>query len=418
MARVDELDKTIAYQERAEHQQKQEARLKTKLVETRTANTYAATRIANISDPVERDIVSFNHWARKQLGINPGKWLCREGDPYFTEEKEVHFRDATFQEKREARGLPKDETRALSISSNAAGLFTVFTMPAKLTEWQRYYCNYIGVVDELNTPGGEPFRHTISDPSTLYAEIVAPGNSSGVAVEKDTIFRSVTSTPQKFYSVCAIDRELFQDSSYDITDVVSKSVGMAHGRGKSYAFTTGNGYNSSGTLTTGLVPAATTFGVKVGSALSTTFSNLDALWNLVGTIDWAYQENLALFMHQATWNAISQARDTAGRYYVNVGGYSADQSGKPLLTLRGHKVVIVNDMSQLTDSGHNCCIVACDPSLFIMRRVAGSMSMEINPYRVQNKDQIEVYARDRVDLVFVGQQYGVNSVPSIAYLST
>jgi HK97 family phage major capsid protein len=389
MAQADKLQVQIEQEERNEKLEKVEESTRVKQDESRLV-----TR-PQLNENSERK--AFNSWVQRSSGF---------GSNVKDSDIEVCFNPYAREHRFELPDFDTAEKRVgLGTQTGSVGAYLIPTLvPQAILHFMRYYCPLMQNVRVERTENGDPINWPSYDATGMVAGIVA---EQGTPTEQDPVFGKVPLNAFTFRNFVAIDNELIQDSVVDLVPLVSNMIGEACGRGIDLACVTGTS-STGGTVTNSILGAAAAGGVvQTGSAISTL--SFDPLISMKTTVDKVYADNGAYFMNYATVGSLRLVKDTTGRYiwadYLNP-VLAGEQEA-----IRGHKVIVSNNISAFGASGHNTFVVFTDPKLFLIRMVK-DIVITINPYLLEKTNQIAIFYKFRLDSNFVGP------TQSITYLST
>jgi HK97 family phage major capsid protein len=224
-------------------------------------------------------------------------------------------------------------------------------------------------------PRGTAVNFPVLEDTGHSAAIVTEGSAS--ATGPDITFAAVAFGRVSTYrsGIVGVSLELYQDSAYDLGNLIADSVTPAFARGVGAAFTA--------TLLT-----SASSGVTAGSA---TVIAPDELYSLIDSVDESYQANASCLMRRSTLTALRKLKTTGGGNYLFPEARDAD--GYP--TLLGYRVYVSPSMGALSTGAKP--ISFGDHSKFIRRQVANSFTVRRYVERYAELGQITFEAFMRTD---------------------
>lgn len=217
------------------------------------------------------------------------------------------------------------ESRAQgTATAGAGGVFVPTDLKNYVIESLMAHGGIYSIARVFATDSGNTIAIPTNDDTANKATIVGQGASVGAAT--DLAFDSKTFGAFKYSTgVLKVNQELLDDSQYDITSFIMKKLGIRMSRGWSDHVAKGNGT----TQPEGIVTALTSLGAAgIGVSLAAgSFTNADALMDLQGSIDAAYNNPSCRFvLNQATLNTIRKFKTNTGEY---IWQYPDFQKGLP-----------------------------------------------------------------------------------------
>jgi HK97 family phage major capsid protein len=262
------------------------------------------------------------------------------------------------------------------------------------------------VARQVETTSGGPISWATLDDTSSTSELVAENISASPG---DLAFGAVTSTAAKFSSkIVPISFELLKDSRIDIEKVVLDALAVRLARAMNYYFTIGTGIGQP----QGAVGAASLgFQMAVGN---TGRVDSDGLMSLFHSVDLAYRysPSAAFMMHDQTFKAVKQLKDSNSRPLWLPATESALAGDGDFDTLMGARLVINQDMSPMAANAKS--ILFGDWSKYLIRDVRESLIMRFTDSAYAKFGQVGFLAFARADGRFIDAG-NANSI-SLAYL--
>lgn len=284
----------------------------------------------------------------------------------------------------------RGRVQAIAEGSPATGGFLVPTlvMPQVLVKLKAFG-GMRTVANVMQTASGGPMSWPTMDDTTSTGEIVA---ENVVAASSDLTFGQVTSIPVKFSSkIVPVSMEVLQDAAVNIESVVLDALAKRIARAQNTYFTTGTGTGQP----QGVVNAAGLgYTMPNGNTTSMTF---DGLMNLYHAVDPAYRQspNCAFMMHDSTFKAVKQLKDTQGRPLWLPTTSGAFQGDQQFDTLLGKRLVINQDMAPMAANAKS--VLFGDFSKYMIRDVMDVLILRFTDSAYAGKGQVGFLAWARSD---------------------
>ena len=254
--------------------------------------------------------------------------------------------------------------RAQSIATGAAGGYTVATDLAKQIEvGLKFFGGMRQNAKAITTTGfgslDWPTMNDTLNPGKRLNATTVPGTADELDLSfGQVVFNSYTYTTQKI----AIQRELLQDSAFDLEGFIKDAFITRIGRVQNTDFTVGTGVNQP----TGVITASTQGIVAaVGGATSVTYNNLV---DVMHSVDIAYRPNAKYMFHDLTLAAIRKLTDNYGRPLLGLGINGGDADA-----ILGSPYIVNNDIPVMAANASS--ILFGDFQKYIIRDIADSMSI-------------------------------------------
>ena len=344
--------------------------LETTEAEEPPAEASAPPAPAKNSRPIE-DLRN-EHARRQTRKVNPAPGYVRDyNDRQATRDSAMAFRgwclgrEATEEQRAAAHrvGLnldgpltvnlnPTEEQRAQSTAVGAGG----YTIPqgflAELEKKRAFFNNLRTVARVIRTSSGNQMPMPTVDDTGVLAAQVAENTATAAA---DFTVGQVMFGAYTIKSVVTSSLELLQDSGLNLGAIVGELLGERLGRLEAQAFAVGTGTNQPQGIVTGASAGKTT--------AAATAITVNELYDLVNSVDMAYQSTGAFMMNQSIWTYILKLQDLQGiNLLQRVIGYA--EGAQPMLF--GKPVIINNNMEASPTTGKVTAIFG-DFSKFYIR---------------------------------------------------
>lgn len=276
----------------------------------------------------------------------------------------------------------KREFRDLSVSSGAAGAFTIpegFVPNLEIALLQ--FGGMRAVADVMRTDTGNPLPWPTTDDTSNEGEIVGENADFGASV--DPKFGAVVFNAYKYSSKpVLVPFELLQDNAVNLANVLGTMIGDRIGRIQNKHFTTGD----AGAKPKGIVTAST-LGITAASATAVT---ADELLQLVHKVDPAYRPGATWMMHDDILLEVRKLKDGNGQYLWQPGL----MQNMPNL-LYGYLYVVNQSMDSTIAAGKKTFLFG-QLSKYKLRDVA-TIRLKRLDERYAEKDQVAFIAFMRSD---------------------
>jgi HK97 family phage major capsid protein len=230
--------------------------------------------------------------------------------------------------------------RAQAEGTGAAGGFLV---PAgfiqKITERLKAFGGISGEAEHIDTGSGNPLPWPTNDDTANEGEIVAenatPAGGADLVLGQKTLGAYKYTSEGVGGAPLKVSFELAQDSTFNLEEFVQRKLSERIGRKQARDWAQGTGTGQP----LGLLPGGTSSTIVASNAVGMTFPNIVSTTH---AIDVAYREDgeCVWVMNDAIFALLENLTDTAGRPLLAMSGDSI--AGKPVMTLRGYRVVIDN----------------------------------------------------------------------------
>lgn len=286
------------------------------------------------------------------------------------------------------------ELRAQTIGTSTAGGYMVpTTLLAKITERKKAFGGVASVANVFPTDNGEPRRWVSNDDTgnegVIRAEGAAPasGGADLTFGEKRLGAFSYTA-PGDSNNPLKVSRELVQDSTFDIQDLIVRKLTQRILRKQARDWVNGTGTTMPFGLATGTAVAANTF-----DNATPTYADL---LNAIHQVDPDYRDAAVWTFNDYTLSLIEGIVDGNGRPLLN-NANDGIQVGRSNQTLLGYRVIIDQAWANYADAGTNKWGAFGDLySGYVIREVAGA-ELIVNPYTSAHQGLIEFTLHMRAD---------------------
>ena len=283
------------------------------------------------------------------------------------------------------RGLSEHEYNILSRAQSTSNSEGGYTIPTDLAnEIIKGMAAYGGVRENarvMTTAGGNTLNFSYNDDTAVGVGLIT--EASAITADDDTAFSQVSFSAYKYGTAVYINRELIEDSAFDIVAYIEELFAERFGRGLNAKYTTGTGSSQPRGCAYNL-----TTGVTLADQDAITF---DEVLDLKHSVDPAYRRNGKFMLNDATLLAIKK---------LSVGTGDARPLWQPSLvlgqpdTIDGSQYFVNQDMDGL--GSLKTPMVYGDFSKFMIRDVAGMRIVKSDQYKVLN-DQLTVVGWMRTD---------------------
>ena len=283
------------------------------------------------------------------------------------------------------RGLTDNDYNILSRAQSTTNSEGGFTIPTELAnEIIKGMAKFGGVRDNsrvMTTSGGNTLNFTYNDDTSNGVGLIS--EAAAITADDDTVFSQVAFGAYKYGSALYINRELIEDSAFNIVNYIEELFAERFGRGLNALYTTGTGSSQP----KGVATAAAT-GVTLADQDAITFSEILTLKH---SVDPAYRNNGKFMLNDATLLAIKK---------LSIGSGDARPLWQPSFalgqpeTIDGSQFIINQDMNGL--GSLKTPMLYGDFSKFMIRDVAGMRLVKSDQYKVLN-DQLTVVGWMRTD---------------------
>lgn len=286
------------------------------------------------------------------------------------------------------------ELRAQSEGVGSEGGFLVPTeFRQKIVDRMVAFGGLASEVEVINTSTGGPLEFPTLDDTASEGEIIAEG--AQFTGGEDLVFGTASLGAYKYTSSGSgsaplrVSVELLQDSAFDVAALVARKMGERIARAEAAHWTQGTGSGEP----QGIAGSSITEDADVDVHDTIDYDDIIDLETL---LDPAYESGAKWIMSKATWSAIRQVVDQAGRPLVmdnQISGIGA----RPAQSLLGYPVVLDQDMPDFPGAGNEKFIALGDwREAYVIRRVA-NLTVVVNPYTRANFGQVEYTAWERAD---------------------
>jgi len=319
--------------------------------------------------------------------------------------------------------LAETRTGTINISAGSQGDYLVpqNVVGSEVERFMKYMFPARSAMTVRSFASGQSFKYPTADGTSMYLQIVSQGTDTNPLVNSQyamaPVFGQVNFNECPVFSATIpISLEVLQDNvlgEQGLTALVSQLVGTAIGRTYDYSCVTGLGYNGSGSLSGGVLPAALNGVEATGSAVSSTLTYADIL-KLEGSIDPNYlnMPDCAFIMSNGTKFNLLGVNDNQGRpLFLN---YLDPSQGKLIDQVHNHQLWLTPSMADnnsAANSGHNIFMVLAPFSHFLLRQV-DEVKIVFNPWQMMSSRYVLLNVEHRFDCNYIGPSN------SIAYLST
>ena len=292
------------------------------------------------------------------------------------------------------RTVPRtaEEARAMSTTTNSEGGYTVPTDLVRQIEIAMLEYGGVREVSRIirTESGNQLDIPTVNDTGNTGS---IEGENDALA-ETDVTFGTKALNAYKISSdLVKIPFELFQDSAFDLSELLGSLLGDRIARNAAALYTTGTGSGQPNGVVT-----ASALGVTAAGTAAITSDELIDLFHSVGR---AYRRNGTFMFADATAKLIRKLKDGDSQYLWQPGL----QAGQPD-TLLGRRVVTNDDMPAATTGLKS--VLFGDFSKFWIRDVASVRIRQLNE-RFADNDQIGYVAILRTDSELCGNA-GINPI--------
>ena len=292
------------------------------------------------------------------------------------------------------RSAPKtaEEARAMSTTVDSEGGYTI---PTDLVRNIEIAMLEFGGVREvariIRTEGGNQLDiPTVNDTGNTGS---IEGENDALATTDVTFGTKALNAYKVSSDLVKIPFELFQDSAFNMGELLGQLLGERIARNAAALYTTGTGSSQPNGAVT-----ASALGVTAAGAAAITADELIDLFHSVGR---SYRRNGTFMMADATAKLIRKLKDGDSQYLWNPG----IQAGQPDVLL-GRPVVTNDDMPAATTGLKS--VLFGDFSKFWIRDVANVRIRQLNE-RFADNDQIGFVALLRTDSELCGNA-GINPI--------
>lgn len=283
------------------------------------------------------------------------------------------------------RGLTDADYNVLSRAQSTSATEGGYTIPTELAnEIIKGMAKFGGVRENarvMTTTGGGTLNFTYNDDTANGIGLIS--EAAAITADDDTVFSQVAFGAYKYGSAVYINRELIEDSAFNIVSHIEELFAERFGRGLNALYTTGTGSSQP----KGVAVAAAT-GVTLADQDAITFSEILTLKH---SVDPAYRNNGKFMLNDATLLAIKK---------LSIGTGDARPLWQPSFalgqpeTIDGSQFIINQDMNGL--GSLKTPMLYGDFSKFMIRDVAGMRLVKSDQYKVLN-DQLTVVGWMRTD---------------------
>jgi HK97 family phage major capsid protein len=283
------------------------------------------------------------------------------------------------------RGLTDADYNVLSRAQSTSSTEGGYTIPTELAnEIVKGMAQYGGVRENskvMTTSGGNTLNFAYNDDTANGVGLIS--EAAAITADDDTVFSQVAFSAYKYGSAVYINRELIEDSAFNIVSYIEELFAERFGRGLNALYTTGTGSSQP----KGVAVAAAT-GVTLADQDAITFSEILTLKH---SVDPAYRNNGKFMLNDATLLAIKK---------LSIGSGDARPLWQPSFaigqpeTIDGSQFIINQDMNGL--GSLKTPMLYGDFSKFMIRDVAGMRLVKSDQYKVLN-DQLTVVGWMRTD---------------------
>lgn len=287
------------------------------------------------------------------------------------------------------------ERRDMSLT-NASGGFTVPQgFYARLVEAQRAWgaFNDEGLVDVLETDGGNPIPVPLEDDTANSAAIVNEGTA--MSTSTDAVFAQVTLGAFMYRSLIRVSLELLQDSAFDVNAYAARKLGVRLGRAFNTHATTGSNSGQPQGVFHASVGASTGHTAATGNTLNFPYVSMVALEH---SLDPGYRQNAKWMFSDALLQALKTQVDGQNRplWQPNYAGLTDGTSTFTKFpgTILGYPYVINQDVP--VPAANARCIAFGDFKHYIVRRVRGMTIVRASERFIEN-GQVGFFLFARMD---------------------
>lgn len=232
---------------------------------------------------------------------------------------------------------PTEEQRAQSTSGSAGGYMIPQGFLAELEKKRLAFNPLRGVARVIRTDSGNTMPMPTVDDTSNTGALVAENTATSAT---DFTLGQVSFGAYSYKSVVNCSLELLQDTGLDLGAIVGELLGERLGRSEAAAFATGTGSSQ---------PQGVTVGASAGkTTASATAITINEIYDLVNSLDAAYQPNASFMFHQTVWTYLLKLQDSTGLNLIQRNlGYAESVAPR----LLGYPVVINNNMNSAITTG-------------------------------------------------------------------
>lgn len=297
----------------------------------------------------------------------------------------------------EARDITEGGNQGAHIGSySSLGFFVPTGFVDRVEQAKKWYSSFDDVAQVMRTGTGNALPYPVSNDTSNKAVVV---DEATPVTELDVTANHVVLTAYKLKSgLIKASNELLQDSAIDVEGWLAQRFAERFGRGEEAYFTTGSGSDQPTGILTDIAASGATAVTAIGSAANdgsaadgTNSIGYQDLVNLEHSVDPSYRQRARYMMSDNVLGHLKTRLDKFGRplWVPSV------IVGEPAL-LNGYPYSINQSMSQAVAAG-NTTMVFGDFSKFVVRRVAGSMSVKRLAELYAVSDEVGFLAFERVD---------------------
>jgi len=236
------------------------------------------------------------------------------------------------------------------------------------------------VAEIIRTTTGSPLPWpTVDDTSNTGAAI---GENSGANTTDISVGQQTWYAHKQTSNFVKVPFELFRDSMVNLESFIGSLLGERLGRREETLFTTGTGAGEPYGIVNGSVAGKTT-----ASATAVTF---DEIYDLINSVDPAYQVNAGFMLHSGILNAVRKLKDGQGQYLWQ----PSSQMGMPSM-LAGFPYYRNQSMQSTLATGTKTFLFG-DLSKYKIREV-GTVRLRRLDERFADNDQVGFIAFTEID---------------------
>ncbi|WP_083459954.1 phage major capsid protein [Jiangella muralis] len=285
-------------------------------------------------------------------------------------------------------------TNAQGTTPDAEGGYTVPPgFLQKLVEVQKSFGGLAPEVDSFTTETGNTIEFPTLDDTASTGGITA--EHAAVTSGTDLVFGTVNLQAFKYTSAGAganlplrVSVELLQDSAFDITGLVSRTLGTRIARKQAVDWVTGTGT----TLPFGIARAGLTADVTLAAGNALTYQKL---LDIETALDPAYEQNAKWAFNKATFQAIRALVGSDGRPLIQEAA-EAGIGGRPARSLLGYPVVIDQAFPNHNTLSAKWGVLGDLREAYVIRRVS-NLVVIVNPWTRASNGEVEYIAWERAD---------------------
>jgi HK97 family phage major capsid protein len=230
-----------------------------------------------------------------------------------------------------------EEQRAQSTSGTSGGYMIPQGFLAELERKRLAFNPLRGVARVIRTDSGNSMPMPTVDDTAITGALVAENTATSPT---DYTLGQITFGAYTYKSVVNCSLELLQDSGLNLGSIVGELLGERLGRSEAAAFATGTGSSQ---------PQGVVVGASAGkTTASATAITINEIYDLVNSLDAAYQPNASFMFHQTVWTYLLKLQDSTGFNLIQRNLGYAEAAGPKLL---GYPVVINNNMNAAITTG-------------------------------------------------------------------